>query len=308
MSFEELRAFLVVVDQGSFLSAAVALGVSRTTLRRQVDALEASAGVPLLHRNRKGVVLTDAGHKLVRSGRVMEQEFSALLHSIRETGRRPSGVVRMLLPVGLPTQVLAAVHGLLHGSWPEVHVRMRLREAPLASNLSDVDVVVWFGDGAPAGSWNSHTVLTMRQRLLADSGYLAARGTPRTLEDLAAHDLLVWTPPGDPAPCLYTLAGAALPISPALSSPDIHLIHECARLGQGIAWAPDGRLPAMPGRPALIPVLEEIVGCEVALRLAVPHALAEVPKVRVFIENLAAMRELVFGAPDEPAPTGKNGA
>lgn len=44
MDLEELRAFLDVVQTGSFLAAADSLGVSRTTLRRRVEALEARAG------------------------------------------------------------------------------------------------------------------------------------------------------------------------------------------------------------------------------------------------------------------------
>lgn len=302
MGFEELRAFLVVVDEGSFLSAAVTLGVSRTTLRRQVDALEASAGVLLLQRNRKGVVLTEAGRQLVTSGRVMQQEFSALLHSIRATGHRPAGVVRILLPVGLPPMAMTALYGLIRANWPEVHVRLRFREAPLQASLSDVDVVAWFGEGAPSGAWITHTLLTARQRLLAGRSYLAARGVPRTIEDLARHDLLTWTAPDEPEPRLVTVGGASIPIQPTLASTNIHLLHECALAGQGIAWAPDANLPIGPDREPLVPVLEELIGRDLVVRVAVPRTLADVPKVRVIIDHLESMRSLLFAPPPPAAP------
>ena len=73
------------------------------------------------------------------------------------------------------------------------------------------------------------------------------------------------------------------------------MLHECALLGQGIAWAPDAQLPAQPNRESLVPVLDGLVGRDMSLRLAVPRSLADVPKVRVFIEHLESMRSLILG-------------
>ncbi len=113
MDLEELSAFLDVVETGSFLAAAESLGVSRTTLRRRVEALEARAGVPLLKSTRQGILLTEAGEMLAQRGRIMMQETSALLASIREVGHEPSGMLRMVMPVGLPPHLLTPLFGVL---------------------------------------------------------------------------------------------------------------------------------------------------------------------------------------------------
>jgi DNA-binding transcriptional LysR family regulator len=293
MSFEELRAFLAVVEQGSFFAAATALGVSRTTLRRQVDALEARTGVALLQRDRKGVVLTDAGRRLVRGGQVMEQEFTTLLRSIREHAEKPAGQVRAVLPVGLPTQAIAAVLGFFRRSWPAVHIITKLHEAPLATRLVDVDLVVWFGPGDPGPAWETHTVLAMKQRLLASRAYLATHGTPRSIEQLASHDIFAWLPASETEVKLVTTSGPPIPLQPALASADVHLLHESAYLGLGIAWAPDGGMLPQPDREPLVRVLEGVVGCDTMLRIAVPRPLAAVPKVRVIIDNMRNMLELI---------------
>lgn len=293
--FEDLRAFLAVADEGSFLSAAMKLGVSRTTLRRQVDALEAQAGVPLLQRATQGVELTEAGKRLVGTGRAMEREFSALLNAVRETGRRPEGEVRMLVQVGLPPASMAMIFGMFRSSWPKVTIRSRFAEDPL-SDLSEVDLVVWFGEGNPGAAWESYTFVTVRQRLFASAAYLQERGTPRTIEDLVHHDLLVWMQPNQKEARITTASGKTHVVQPVLSSTNVDFLHECARLGLGIAWAPDAGLPPPPGFEAPVPVLENFVETDTPLRLAVPRALAEVPKVRVFIESMQAMREAVAGA------------
>ncbi len=310
MSFEELRAFAAVAEQGSFLSAAVALGVSRTTLRRQVDSLEAQAGLPLLRRGRDGVELTEAGHQLLRGGLAMEQEFATLLQSIREQGRKAEGDVRVLLPIGLPPTALVALYGMLRASWPAVQVRARFHEAPLTTSLLDVDVVMWFGDAQPSRAWEVHTAMPLRQRLIASRAYLDARGAPRTLDELARHDLLAWVAPGESEACLATVRGAAPPIKPVLATTNVHIVHECAQLGLGIGWAPDGALPAPFDREPLVPLLEDQVGRDMPLQLAVPRSLADVPRVRIFIDHLESMRKLVTGeaAAETAAGLEANGA
>src|SRR5262245_5182072 len=106
MDLEELRAFLAVADTGSFLTASKSLRLSRATLRRRIDQLEARAGVLLVDRSRAGAGLTEAGTILAGRGRLMIQEASALIDSVRELGSEPSGVLRILLPVGLSAQML----------------------------------------------------------------------------------------------------------------------------------------------------------------------------------------------------------
>jgi len=294
--FEDLRAFLAVAEEGSFLSAAMKLGVSRTTLRRQVDALEAQAGVPLLQRSAQGFEPTEAGRRLLGSGRAMEREFSALLNAVRETGRRPEGEVRLLLQLGLPPGPMGIIFGSFRASWPGIRIRARFAEEPLAASLSDVDVLAWFGDANPDASWEAYTFITIRQRLFASAAYLEEHGSPRTLEELEGHDLLAWMQPSEKECRIVTMAGRTRVIKPILSSTNVDFIHECARLGLGIAWAPDAGLAPPPGHEPFVPVLEHLVDAETALRIAVPKALADVPKVRVFIEGLQSMRELVAGA------------
>jgi DNA-binding transcriptional LysR family regulator len=297
MSFEDLRAFLLVADEGSFLSAADRLGVSRTTLRRQVDALEAQAGVPLLDRGAKGAVLTEAGKRLRSRGREMEQEFAALLRSAKETSTRPEGEVRILLQIGLPPPTMGAIFGIFRSSWPGIRIRARFTEAPLEANLADVDIVVWFGLSEPGSAWETHTLVPIRQRLFASKGYLEEHGVPHNLDEVRARDLLAWLPLGEREAKLITKAGTLHQLQPILASTNVDLIHACARMGQGIAWAPDADLPLSPGEEPMIPILEDVVGYDTEVRLAVPRALAEVPKVRVFIEAMDSIRMLMAQSP-----------
>jgi DNA-binding transcriptional LysR family regulator len=292
MDLEELRAFLDVVETGSFLAAAESLGVSRTTLRRRVEALEARAGVPLLKSTPQGIVLTEAGGVLAERGRIMMQETSALLQSIREVGQEPSGLLRVVMPVGLPPHLFTPLFGFLRSTWPQLSVHARFSGDPLGEPLDDVDMAVHFGEDSPRGPWLSHVVMRVQEGLLASREYLERRGTPRSLRELRGHELFSWEAPGDDARSWPTLQGAAFKVEPALITPDIHMIRSCCIAGLGIGLVPSIELDD-PGIPEglLVPVLPDVVGRERPVRISVPEALAEIPKIKQVLAHIRQFLE-----------------
>lgn len=292
MDLEELRAFLDVVETGSFLAAAESLGVSRTTLRRRVEALEARAGVPLLKSTQQGIVLTEAGEMLAQRGRIMMQETSALLASVREVGQEPSGMLRLVLPVGLPPHLLAPLLGALRSNYPRLSVHARFSDDPLGEPLDNVDMAVHFGEDTPRGPWLSYVLMRLRESLIASREYLRQRGVPSSLQELQGHNLFSWEAPGEDARSWPTLRGAAFTIEPALITADIHLIRTCCIAGQGIGLIPSVEL-ADPDTPEdlLVPVLPDVVGRERSVRISVPEALSEIPKIKQVLSHVREFLE-----------------
>jgi DNA-binding transcriptional LysR family regulator len=280
MDLEELRAFLAIVDTGSFLAAANELGIPRATLRRRVDALEARVGAPLVDRSPKGAVLTDAGALLAKQGRRLVQSSSALLTAVREVAREPIGDLHLSLPIGLPPEVLSAMFMLLRGVLPKVAFELRFSANPIAPGLlDDVDVAAHFGDESPPG-WVAHELMRVPVRLLAHADYLARRGTPKSATELSQHTLLAWSGPGvDPG--AWPLAdGSLLAVAPTLISNDAHFVRQTILARAGIGLVPDANLPdADLASGKLVPVLDSVVGRELALRVVIPALLSGSPKV-----------------------------
>lgn len=287
MDLGELRAFIAVVETGSFLAAARSLDVSRTTLRRQVASLEARAGVPLIERARQGVSVTEAGQVLVRQGRAMMQDVGALLASIREVGHAPSGTLQVVLPVGLPPHVLTPLFAALRGAYPRLGFHCRFSNDPIGEALGDIDIAVHFGEDVPEGAWISHVIVRARERLIASRGYLERRGTPRTVADLKQHELFAWQAPGEDARVWRTISGASFSVEPALIATDIHFLRSCCIAGLGIGLVPDAALPDPgPNAGTLVPVLPDLVGRERPVRISVPAALAEIPRIKMVLDHV----------------------
>lgn len=292
MDLEELRAFLAVVETGSFLGAERSLNMPRATLRRRVDALEARAGVPLLSRSRQGIAATEAGWVLATRGRLMIQEATALVASVREIGQEPSGVLRVLLPVGLPPHTLVPLFEAMRSTYPRLSIHARFSADPVSGLLDDVDLALHFGTRSPPGPWVSYELLRVREWLIAHVDYLARRGTPDSLESLNQHELFSWEAPGE-NPRLWPLrSGGTFPVEPAFIAADIHLLRQCVIAGLGIALVPDALLPDPGTDPAsLAPVLIDTVGRERAIRLVVPSVLSDLPKIKAVLRHVRSLTE-----------------
>ncbi len=292
MDLEELRAFLAVIETGSFLGAERSLNMPRATVRRRVDALEARAGVPLLNKSRDGIVATEAGAVLVSRGRLMIQEATALVASIREIGQEPSGVLRVLLPVGLPPHILVPLFAAMRDTYPRLALHLRFSDDPIGGLLDDVDLAVHFGSRSPPGPWVSYELLRIREWVVGSVDYLARHGTPTSIEALSQHSLFSWDSPGDNPRVWPLCSGGAFTVEPVLVASDIHLLRQCVLGGLGLALLPDALLPeAEPNASAVAPVLTEVVGRERPLRLVVPSVLSDLPKIKAVLKHVRAFTD-----------------
>ncbi|WP_391120911.1 LysR family transcriptional regulator [Psychrobacillus sp. L3] len=106
MSIFQYEVFIEVVESGSFTKAGEKLGLSQSGVSHNISTLETELGIVLLHRNRNGISLTDAGKRveshirhIIYYGRLLEQE-AALIQGIEvgsiKIGSFPSFSSKML--------------------------------------------------------------------------------------------------------------------------------------------------------------------------------------------------------------------
>jgi DNA-binding transcriptional LysR family regulator len=290
VDLDALHMFMEVVRTGSFLSAANALGVARPTLKRRIEALEAQAGVPLLARQRQGVVPTEAGQVLATRARAVIDDARALVGAVREVGTLTHGRLRILAPVGLPPALVALVVSHIAETYPKLRLDFDFASDPFESPaLQGADGVVCFGTRQPTSGFTAFELWSCPQQLLASPAYLRQHGVPRTPSDLRKHRLLVWRAPDD-GPRIPDGRGGDLRVEPWMVSADVHMLRQAASDGLGIAYVPnatpsiEGPAPAMGvGPSARAPELQVVLPALVRPRnlvAFVPSALAATPRVR----------------------------
>lgn len=107
MNLRDLSYLVAVADHRHFGRAAAACFVSQPTLSTQIKKLETELGVSLIERNRRQVMLTDAGERIVERARLIMRE-TANIHDLARRTRDPAaasvrlGLFPTLAPYLLP--------------------------------------------------------------------------------------------------------------------------------------------------------------------------------------------------------------
>ena len=121
----QLRAFLCLVETGSFSRAATSLGVSQPTVSRIIRAIEDAIGAQLFHRDTRNIQLTPTGRELrliaIRLVREFDNALSELSFFIG--GQRGQIAVASLPSVAVVLLPRAIVR--FHETNPDVEVLVR---------------------------------------------------------------------------------------------------------------------------------------------------------------------------------------
>ncbi|GAB3592134.1 HTH-type transcriptional regulator CatM [Corynebacterium faecale] len=105
MNLEQLKSFVEVVRHGQIYRAAEELHISQPALSRQMSALEAEIGAPLLERHSRGVHMTRAGEALHDEAVEIMTRMQSLVDEIR-SGEHLITSINIGVPPGLPNSWL----------------------------------------------------------------------------------------------------------------------------------------------------------------------------------------------------------
>ena len=227
-----------VVEGGSFVRAAEALGLSASGVSRAIARLEARLGVRLFDRTTRSLRLTDAGARFYR-------EVGPLLEGIDDAASVASGssaVVRGRLRVNVDPffarLMLAPRLTELSRRYPELEVEL-LTRAEIGDLVAEgVDLALRFGE--PAGS-SPVARLLMKTRILtvASPAYLKRHGTPKAPADLATHACLQFRDPLTGRPFVWEFHRGRKIIKVDTTGPfiltDVGTMLEACASGAGIA-------------------------------------------------------------------------
>ena len=290
MDTEKLKVFLQIVDSGSIQGAARTTGVTRSSLRRTLEELEADTGVPLLHRDPEGVRLTAAGAVLLERGRNLIETSRALIEDVRAASMEATGIIRIFEPVGLPIGPHAKLMLALHHALPNQRLVIRHVENPLAHLHEGFELMIHEGEPPDRSTWFSRIILQAPLRLVASRAYVERCGAPRDMAELARHETLGWQRPGQAANTWPLLAGGTVTVAPWITSTDPYLLGTLMGEGGGIMLAPISSLFLTPGTEPLVPLLEDQVGTDLAIRVSTPFSIRSDSRtrdtLRVIVEQL----------------------
>lgn len=186
------QLFVRVVESGSFKKAAEYLKLEPSSVSRQIAALEERLQVRLLRRSTQRTTPTELGQRYYQRLRVILDDQLALEEEIRSGVSLLAGDLRITAPVDFGTRFVVPVVCQLQELAPELSVQLLLG-SPFESLLeNDLDVAVRIGE-LPDSSLIAKRLGDNRRVLVASPEYLDKQGTPTSLEQLAAHNFILYS-------------------------------------------------------------------------------------------------------------------
>ncbi|WP_438022869.1 LysR family transcriptional regulator [Sorangium sp. So ce233] len=285
---DEIAAFARVAELGSFTAAAAQLGVPKSTVSRAVTRLEEGLNVRLLQRSPRAVALTDAGRRFFG-------DVAPHIAGLRDAARaldayqgQPQGLIRLSAPPDSGESFLGEMLVELSARHPLLSVEVDLSSRQVDLVREGFDVALRATRELPDSSLVARKLLDSEVQLFAAPSYLARRGLPRAMDELADHERVMFLPGARRGqwPLDHVDAVCKAMATGRIATDNFQLIRSVLRAGGGIGPLP--RLLAAPDLASgrLVHVLPEWSERAGTLYLVYPSA-------RHVARNVAVFRDFV---------------
>ncbi|MBC2669779.1 LysR substrate-binding domain-containing protein [Novosphingobium piscinae] len=185
-----MKTFVTVVDLQSFSRAAEILGMTQSSVSRQISALERHLGVAVLKRTTRSLALTAEGTLFYEAA---QKALAAIEEAETSIGRSEtlSGVVRITAPLTLAQARLIGFIAEFQRSHPKIQVELKVSDHALNLVADHLDLAVRVGQIGDSSNLVRRVGVTHRV-MVAAPAYLAAAGTPRRPVDLRDHNCITY--------------------------------------------------------------------------------------------------------------------
>ncbi|MGR4891662.1 LysR substrate-binding domain-containing protein [Sphingopyxis sp. LARHCG72] len=282
-----LEMFVAVAGEGGFAAAARKLGSSPPAVTRGIAALEARLGTTLFHRSTRAVALTDAGAAFLDQARRILAELAGAERELRGAAAEPRGQLHLTAPVMFGRLHVLPVVGDLMAQHRDLMVRMMLIDRNVRIVEEGIDVAVRVGPLADSGL-KAVRVGAVRQMLVASPAYLARRGAPATVADLAGHELIGTMGPRWTSEWQFASGRWRLDAPPRLVVNTVDGVLAAAEAGLGIANLLSYQLAEPVDAGRLISLLADEQPPALPVHLLFEPSRAALPAVRLFIDAMKA--------------------
>jgi DNA-binding transcriptional LysR family regulator len=239
-SFDELAAFLAVLETGSFTTASRRLRLTTNGVSLRVRRLESRLGRRLFLRSTRVVRPTAEALRFAERVSPILEALEQAEGELVENSARLRGRVRIGLAGALATREFLARLRALLVEHPELTVELRVSGQDLDLRREGLDIAVVVGLSSTS-TLIGRKLGRIEWVLAASPEYLERRERPRRPEDLRAHECLRFAqhPPQDEWTLIDARGDAVtVPVGGALEIDDSRVLGDAVYAGLGIGIRP----------------------------------------------------------------------
>ncbi|MFT5503048.1 MAG: DNA-binding transcriptional LysR family regulator [Gammaproteobacteria bacterium] len=190
--YDQLAAFVAVVDGQSFSKAGERLLIARSLISRRVSDLESRLGVQLLQRTTRSLSLTD-------SGKLFYQRAAQILVDIEEAEQivsneqcNLSGKIRLAAPLGLGARLLAEPIARFMDLHPGIEIDVDLNDRQTNLIEENRDIAIRIGE-LEDSTLIARRLANVEMGVCASPAYLEQYGIPQHPTDLNQHQVVLYS-------------------------------------------------------------------------------------------------------------------
>jgi DNA-binding transcriptional LysR family regulator len=284
-----MKSYVAVCKAQSFTGAARSLGVSGSLMSRHIAWLEDDLGVRLINRTARSVSLTEQGKQYLEFCERILREIDEEEEAVRSAHQQVAGTLSILSPKWIGSLDVSDAVAEFAAQHPQIRVNFDIGMVSdrLYEFLNQGYDAAFQTHDLRDSSVRVRRVATLPFVLCAAPSYLARRGIPAALSDLAQHDCILHRQ--DPTWLLHDEGREVYykTTRPAFTSNTYLVLQKAALQGMGVAMLPQRPIQSHLRTGRLVRVLDGLSVPTRPLYVVYPPGLHSVQRLRVFIDYVS---------------------
>jgi LysR family transcriptional activator of dmlA len=299
----DLSFFSTLAASGSLSAAAREMGRTPAAVSKHLTQMEKRAGVQLINRTTRRMMLTPEGEVYLEHARRILDEIDELAELLGSAKTSPKGLLRVNATLGFGRSHVAPAISRFVAKHPQVSAQLQLSVTPPPLTDDTFDVCIRFGE-PPDTRVVARRLATNRRLLCAAPAYLASRGMPMTPHDLTRHNC-IGIRQGDEAYGVWRLTSGrgaarkteAVRINGTLTTNDGEIAVKWALEGHGILMRAEWDIKQYLAEGSLVQVLPEhdTPNADIFAVYSQRHQMSN--RIRAFVDFIAADLRSEAGEP-----------
>lgn len=283
-----LNVFCQVAKLQSFTKTADALDMSVAMASKHVRHLESHVGAKLLHRNSRGVRLTEAGERYYHQALLALETLTDANNDALQGRQYPTGILKVTMPAWFANDMVSGWFLEYQERYPDVRLDLSVTNRKVDLVAEGFDLALRVEDMSKL-SLISRPLAVVDFLFVASPAYLKKHPAPTTLDDFANHHFVYSSYTKQTSLSLFnhhTNTQETLNITPYIYSDDTLMSFRLACVGMGIAYLPSWLVSEELKKGTLVRLLPEHKTMSLSVQAVYTDRAFLSAKVRTFIDFL----------------------
>jgi len=189
LPWDLIQSFIAVSQLGSLSKAAREIGTSQPTLSRHIATLENKLGMTLFDRSTQGLLLTEAGSRLIESSESMKLAAEQFIRIASGVNMSLTGSIRISANEVIGLYYLPEIIANFNRDYPEVYVEIDISNQETSLNKRDADIALRMFRPTQV-ELVAKRLPSIELNFVASKDYLAKHAAPIEFEDIFQHKLI----------------------------------------------------------------------------------------------------------------------